>query len=430
MSDQTEELKNENISVVITRKPGLNVALDISVSPKAVDSAYSKAIKNINKEVSIPGFRKGKAPDQFVIKNFGKQLQGEWREVLLNESFDEALKLAKIRPFKNNSIRTQGVKELALHKPAVFSVEFEASPTVPSINIDEITLKRPGTPEIKDIDIDKVVDNLRFYYAEWSDVADHGVQNGDFVDLDIDKLDEPQERLAEAMRFEVADGKIANWMRKLILGLRPNESVEGISENENESDAAEFIPTQCRITVKAIKQVNLPPVNDELALRMGLPNVEELRNKISDDLKSRAQQESYERLRSQLDEWLLENYTFEVPESVMKEEVQQRLANNIAWLEKNGAPADAIEKRKAELQLTLPEQVQGGYRLFFLLLAFAQHANIQLTKEEVADELAYQITKEGLTLTPEQTKDMESRVAQQIFLRRSRDYIIDRAKYV
>lgn len=425
MSDQTE-FKNENIVVAVTKSPGLQVALDITVMPQGVDAAYNKALKAINKEVSIPGFRKGKAPDHIIVQNYGKQIQGEWRETLLNDTFQEAMALANIRPFKNNAIRMSGLKSLLLGQPAQFKIEFESSPEVPFINLEEITLKPADKEAINEEEVDKVIENLRFYYAEWTDVTDRPVQEKDHVELDIDKLDEPLEKLADNMRFPVEEGQMATWIRNLIIGLNLNDSVEGVSESEpNQPENPNFVPTRCKITVNAIKKPILPVVDDAFALRMGVSTVAELRERIMSDLNTRAEQESHEVLRKQLDEVLLERYHFEIPASVLKEEQEQRMANATQWLEKNQAPAEVMEQRKQELEQRLPKEVENSYRLFFLLMMFAQRVGIELTKEEVASELNYQMQSRGMTLNPQQIKDVESKIAQQLFLRHSRDYIID-----
>lgn len=425
MSNETE-LKNQNITVAVTKKPGLQVEFEITVTPQAVDAAYNKALKAINKEVSIPGFRKGKAPDKIIVQNYEKQIQGEWRETLLNDAFQEAMALGNIRPFKNNSIRMSGLKQLLLGQPASFKIEFEATPEIPFINLEEIVLTSPEKEKIEEEEVDKVIENLRFYYAEWADVTDRPVQDKDHVELDIDKLDEPFEKLADNMRFPVEEGQMATWIRKLITGLKTGESVEGTSEQEpNQPENPNFVPTRCKITVNAIKKPILPEIDDAFATRMGVTTIAELRERIMSDLRSRAEQESHEALRKQLDTVLLERYHFEIPSSVLKDEQEQRMANAMEWLSKNQAPADVVEKRKQELEQRLPQEVENSYRLFFLLLTFAQRVGIELTKEEVAEELNYQMQSRGIQLNPQQIKEVESKIAQQLFLRHSRDYIID-----
>jgi hypothetical protein len=64
------EYKNDRLTVNIETAPGCLVKLDARLSPKAVEEAYLKTVKDTNKQVSIPGFRKGKAPNDKIIKEF------------------------------------------------------------------------------------------------------------------------------------------------------------------------------------------------------------------------------------------------------------------------------------------------------------------------------------------------------------------------
>lgn len=72
-----QSFQNENISMTLTREPFCRVHLDVIVTPKAVKASHHQAMRNINKEVSVPGFRKGKAPESMVLKNFGSHVEKE-----------------------------------------------------------------------------------------------------------------------------------------------------------------------------------------------------------------------------------------------------------------------------------------------------------------------------------------------------------------
>jgi trigger factor len=90
LSSAQTQFQNENMTVDLKRDPGCLIRLDISLSPLATQAAYQKALKTVNKEVSIPGFRKGKAPQTLILKNYSQHVDREWRELLLNTAFGEA----------------------------------------------------------------------------------------------------------------------------------------------------------------------------------------------------------------------------------------------------------------------------------------------------------------------------------------------------
>ncbi len=428
MSNTQNEFKNENVTVIVDRQPGAHIKMDIAVAPQAVQAAYARALKSINKEITLPGFRKGKAPDKYIEEKYGKQVEQEWREVVIQTSFQEALTLTRLRPIRNGDARCSSLPELSKEAGARLTIEFEMSPEVPLINLSRIILKNTARPPVTQADIDRVIENIRTHLAKWVEIADRPVQEGDYVDLDIDKLDEPVESICQDTRFTVTKGKMADWMYDLILNKNIHDSVEGMSERSSDEppEAQEaFKPTHCRITIKSIKTAELPEINDELAHKIGAANLADLNEKIAADLNQRADREVHERLCHQVDEILLEQYHFEIPKSILQEEMNARKANAVAWLEKQGAPQDVIHQRKQEMDAKLPEEVERSYRLFFLIHMFARQHNIIVTKEETAAELSHQIMQ-GMAPSFEgrSAEEIHSRLGEQLLLRKSRDFII------
>src|SRR5262249_7600353 len=145
--------------------------------------------------------------------------------------------------------------------------------------------------EVTQKHIDETIENIRLHHAEWETISDRPVQEGDFVNLDIDAIEEPGFNICKDTSFEVKEGKMGAWMRKLIIGLNVNESAEGISEKEKTNteteceecvhnlEAQDFKPTHCRLTVKTIKKAILPALDEALAKKVGCDSVEQLRER-------------------------------------------------------------------------------------------------------------------------------------------------------
>lgn len=430
MSNKAAELKSENVSVVMNRKPGAQVVLDITVFPKATEAAYVRAVKNINKEISVPGFRKGKAPDDFVIKNYSKQIESEWKNILIHVGVQESLALLNgIRPYRNDAIRCTSIKSVSKDQGAQFVVEFESAPEVPVVNLNDITLSHVERPPVTQPQIDRVLEDIRFRLAKWEEISDRGVNEDDYVDLDIDKIDEPQENICTDARFSVKE--MAPWMKRLVIGLKPTESAEGISEKDVDSTTQEsesFQATTCRITLRAIKQAILPELNDDLAKKIGLESLSSLQEHIVADLNMKADQDVREALSRQIDQCLLEKYYFDIPFSLLKNETEQRMQESVEWLKQNTASTEDFEKKEQELKKNLPAQVEKSCRLFFLLVSIANQHKVTVSKEEVAQEMYRQIVRRQQEPLQLDHVDLENRIRQQLMLRKSREYIMNHVK--
>src|SRR6185369_199393 len=87
------EFSNENLKVKVHFKPNCKVELEVHALPPLLKDAYRKAVKVVGREVTLPGFRKGKAPEALVEKSYAKQIDTEWQQAIADLSFQGSSKL-------------------------------------------------------------------------------------------------------------------------------------------------------------------------------------------------------------------------------------------------------------------------------------------------------------------------------------------------
>jgi len=401
------EFKNQNISVVVEKAPGSKTKLHITVSPEAVKVAYAMAIKNINKEVSLPGFRKGKAPDSLVTQKFEKHVNDEWHNIVLNTSFSEALILSKLTPLSEKAVGKPQVKSLS-KEGAEFTIDFEAFPEVPTINPSDISLKKitPQSPTEEDVE-DRIYD-LRLNKAEWGTITDRGIQEGDFADLDIDSLEEEGFNICKDQGFLVSKGKIGEWLYKLLIGKHTHDVVEGISEKDEckacddhthdhhvHDDEPAFKPTRCKVTIKAIKKPNLPELDEEFAKKIGAENIDLLKERVKGSLDNELKEKAQQQLRREVEKKLAEKYPFEIPHSLIKAQQASAVEHRLQLLSKksDGKP---VPSRK-EVEEEIRKELEDAYRLYFICEKIAKDYNIEVSQDEIMQEFMVQayMTRQG-----------------------------------
>jgi len=413
LSNQEEQqFKNDNLNVTLVRTPGCKVKLDIHVSPQGTNAAYQKALKNVNKEVNIPGFRKGKAPEAYIVQNYGKFIDQEWREILLQTAFKEALNLTQVYPFNEKGIGRPQIHTISKEEGADFSIDYESYPEIPVIDASSITLKNVSPKPVQEQAVDNAIEEIRMHHAQWEEIADRPIQEGDYVDLDIDALEEEEEvkNICKDTRFKIQEGLTAPWMHKLLIGLNLNETVEGLSEKQAEEPCEvcedegstshhhhhhsekPFKPTRCRMTVKGIKKANLPDLDDALSGKAGAKTVEELRQKIRRELEGQAAEHAYSRMRTQLEDQLTEKFSFDIPASLVKEQIRSRVAHETAELDKD--LSDEEKKQKIQdIQQRIARNVTEAYQLAFISNRIASEHRFEVTQQEIVQEYLYQMVK-------------------------------------
>lgn len=423
------EFKNDHAHVMVDRQPGCKIKLDITVTPQATQAAYNKAIKAINKEVSLPGFRKGKAPEAMIVKNYASYVDQEWKEILVQTAFKEAMALTKIYPLNEETIQKPQVKKTSQEEGAEIVIEFEASPQLPEISPKELKLSPVERREVTEEEVDESIENIRLHHATWEEVTDRAVQEGDYIDIDIENLDSPGDFLCKDTRFEVVPGKMGNWMRNLVIGKNVNDTAEGMSERSEELDPkAEFKPTHCKITIKAIKKAKLPEVDEELAKKVGVETAEELTEKVLQNLNNQAEEEVKQKLRDQLEETLLERYPFDIPSSLVTREKKNRLDFAKRDLQKAGKSDEEISRHLEEMEKDLDEKVNRAFRMFFIARHIADENKITVTQEELVRELMLQMYTQAspidTSLDPEEAR---SKVYINLLSLKVKDFLIDQA---
>lgn len=441
MSIEQNEYKNDNLQVTVSRHPGSKIKLQITVSPLGSQAAYKQAIKTINKEVTLPGFRKGKAPDQFVVQNYKKQVDQEWQDVLVNTAFQEALELVKIYPFGKNSVQRPQIKEASQENGAQIVIEYEAEPEVPEVNLQELTLKKVEERPLDPKQIEDVIVQIQLSHAKWDDMADQPISEGDYVDLDIDNLDEGFE-ICKGTRFAVEKGKMGTWLYNLLIGKRVNDVVEGMSEldhshaescndpTHDHSHDEDFKATKCKITVKGHQKANLPVLDDELAAKAGAPNVEELKIRIEKSLKKREQDRVKDEQRRQIEKQLTEKYHFDIPASLTKEEIQHRISHALSHINKEGMTEAEYEQKAKEVSSKVVHDLENAYRLFFIESKIAKDHKIDVSQEEIMQEFMNQMVSQETSIISQsmQPEEIRSRLYSFLVTQKAKDFLVQNAK--
>jgi trigger factor len=424
------EANSDKIHVLATENPGREYSLNITAFPELLSTTFAAAVKNVSKEISIPGFRKGKAPTQLILQKYSKVVNEQWREITINAGLQEALKLLQLRPFTND-IRCPSIKEFSKEKGANFIITFEATPRIPTLAYEEITLKEVPLPAVTQMEIDKVMQDLLMHEATWEDITDRPVEMGDYVNLDLDMLDEENvitESICKDTRYIVKEGQTAPWLLKLLLGMHQNESTDGYSERpSNDSSQEPFFPTKCRVTVKAIQKPVLHVQDDLFAQRFGSESLENLQAQIRKRLELQARVAVQEALREQLDNWLRAHCTFEIPNSLLEKEQERRWQNRLAHLGRAAPSGESIEEQKRAFQTASRDAIVTQYRLQMLLLAVAETNHIEVSQEELNQAVSEEYLRKMLYVDQDDNSDAWIQEKMQLLrFQKVRDYIIEK----
>jgi len=379
------EFSNENLKVKVHFKPHCKVELEVHAEPSIVKEAHRKAVKIIGKEVTLPGFRKGKAPEALVEKNYAKQIDGQWQKAIADLVFLDSIKLINIPLLNNDPKIGYNMKSHSMEGSSLL-LFFETEPTIPQIDPKDIVLKAVERPAVNEDKVNETLRQLQLFFAEWKKM-DRPIQEKDFVTLDVDVIEEePPYKLFADVRFEVTDRSMARWMKDLIIGHQQGEVLEGIStpdKDASKKDQDDLKPKKVRVAIKQVEEATFPEFTDEFAVRLGAPSVDVMRTRVEQLLNQKADGHVQEKLREEVSDVLLEKYRFDVPMSLIDREVRfrmQQLLQDQEYLQHWNSMTPEAKKRSVA---SIAEQSEKAVRMFYLCRKILTDAKISLSPKDL-----------------------------------------------
>ncbi len=422
----TENFKDETHDITLTRKDDCVVEMKIAASPETAEDSYKKALKNVGKEVSFPGFRKGKAPDKMVLSKYGPQVEREFKELMLNESVRRAMQLTEIYPWNRTEKIKADIEEASREKGGRFYVEFETFPSVPEVDPAEIEIKKIEAKEITDEDVEKHIRSLQYSNAEWEDANDRPVQDDDFVEVTI-KTDDAERHGS----FHVNKEHVEEWLYEFFIGKSVGEAGEATPPKPEGSEAEAAEQKAIEITIDKIKVPKLGELDDEFAKKYSAENMDDLKSKVRDYLEKQEKDRVKNQLHAVVQQKLTENYPFDIPAS-LKESERVNILNHLIQNYKQQQYSDEeISQIKDKLEEIAEQKAVSNIRTHYILLKVIDQKDFTVPKEEVMNELIQQSFKPDGTIDMDMVNNPDKHsapIVRQLQMAKAMEYLAENVK--
>ncbi len=426
MSETTKNFKNENLDVNVTSEPHCVVRFEVTVSAPATKASYAQALKNVSKEISLPGFRKGKAPTTLLKEKYKHAIDEEFRDVLLNVAFKESTTLAKIHPYTNKSVGDLKFDQLVEGQPCVIKFKFETYPNVPLIDPAHLKIKKVFHPPIEEKNIQDVVDRLRRHQATWAEIIDRPTEEGDDVEVELEymnaSLTEPTHQKAT---YTLEKNKVDDKLLDVLLNRSIGDTVDGTPALQ--TSGKEAGEQNCKVTIKRIRKATLPEINEEFFKKVGAENIEDLRGKIVKSLEKQVQETVDELKREQIQLLMLEKYPFDLPESFVKAEAKSRLDKKLESLHSAKIKEPELSNLKTKITQEALQESENYIRLQFLIFKIVHDKKIEPSQDEVV-----QFMLENMMHDPDamqmKGEELRDRTVNMLKATKALDYLIENAQ--
>ena len=381
------------MNVEVENLPNCIASLRIELPPDRVAKEWDKVVRNFREVARIPGFRPGKAPPAVIEAKFRKQIQDQLTKKLVSETTSEA-------------IREKGLKVLSIS--GVDDVEFSSDKTMrftttlitaPEFELPEykgIPVKVPPM-EVTEEEVQRAIEKMRESRATFSDVEDRTLQVGDFAVIDYATLLNNQPLLEVYPRVpRMLSGGQEFWIKldektflegfsHQLVGMRPSETREfdlAVADNypirELVGQALHF-----NVTLKAIKSMQLPEVNNEFAsqIRDGL-TLGQLHTVLREDMTAEKQRLAETIKRNQIIDYLVSRVECELPQSYVKDETRRIMSEIVQENQRRGVTEEVLRENQKDIVNTASRNAKERLKANFILTKIAEKENIGVSDAE------------------------------------------------
>ena len=316
----------------VTKLEDNKVRLDVEVPPEAVREGVEAKVRELGRQVRVPGFRPGKAPRRMIENHLG-------RDYIYMEALQERLPSWYSDAIVETDLRPIDRPEIHFDDPLDEEEGFKFSATVavrPEAALGEYRgLEVPRREvEITDEQVDEQVEELRAQFATLAAVERRPAREGDFVVIDF-----AGERMvggpleggeAEDYMLEIGRGELLEDFEKNLVGMNAGERKQfGVTfpmDYAEESLRGQSV--LFRVHLKEIKERDLPPLDDEFAKEASeFETLEELRAAVREQLEAASRQRAEGEFRNRVLDAITERAEAEVPEVMVDEKADEMVAS-------------------------------------------------------------------------------------------------------
>ena len=426
MSLQVEKLENNMAK--------LTIEVPAEELEKAIEGAYRKN----RGRISIPGFRKGKAPRKMIEQIYGREVFYEdAANALIPDAYEKAYDECEEEIVSSPQI---DVVQLEAGKPFIFTAEVALKPEVTlgqykGVKVDKADL------EVTEEEVTAEIDKERDKNSRTVDVTDRAVKDGDIATIDF-------EGFMDGVAFEGGKGSdypltigshafIPGFEEELIgaqIGVETEVNVTFPEDYQAEELAGK--PAVFKCTVKRLQEKQLPELDEDFVGEVSEESdtVEEYREEIRKKLEKRKTDEAKAVKEDAVVDAIIADAKMDIPEAMIETQQRQMVQDYAQRMQSQGISMEQYMQFTGMTGEMLLEQVKPQVmkkiQSRLVLEAVAAAEDIQVTEEEIEEEL--KTMGEAYQMEPEKVEELlgengREQVKGDIRVRKAADFVVENA---
>lgn len=386
-----------NVEVTNLETP-CRVKLHIEASAEDIAGDYRQAVDPYVRNAALPGFRRGKAPRELVVRRFAGDINRDFSNNVLGRLYREAVKEKDLSP-----VAVCDVENMELDVATGFRGDIVVD-VAPEFDLPEYKgIKvEPFDTNVTDQMVEDRINGLRANFANFLDHNpgdEYKAAKDDIVKLDYTGAVDGAPLLSRATTKHAqryAEAKDAWFLAGAEQCLIPEigERLVGIAAGaEFDVDVTfgddfaieEFRGLKAHYAVKVaqVRERVLPALDEEFVKRLNVDSVDSLKDRVRKHLEADLKQQAASDIREKVANYLLEHTSFDVPQTAAAEETRRAVYDIVQNAMRQGMSREQLDDQKDQVQQIAVNSANSRLRLAYILAKIAKAENIEATKAEV-----------------------------------------------
>ncbi len=437
----TTGIMRMSMQIVEKSGEGLSRVYGVTVPAADLTEKLDARIAEVAPTLNIKGFRPGKVPMAHVRRLYGKALMSEVVEQTLSESTQKVLADNNLRPAGEPNLTPDGDMEKVLDGKAdlAYEIALEIMPEFTPVDPATLKLTRP-VYEANDAEVNEALEGLAKQSRTYEPKTGKSVKakDGDMVVIDfLGKLDGvPFEGgAAEGHELVLGSGQFIPGFEEQLVGAKPDSELvvkvtfpETYQAENLKGKEAEF-----EVKVHAVKAPVDAPADDALAERLGVENLEKLRELLKGNLEQQFSGAARFKLKRALLDELDSKHDFPLPPKMVEAEFASIWTQVQQDKEGGGLPPEDAEKSDEQLEAEYRKIAERRVRLGLVLAEIGRANNIQVSDQELSEAMRQEAMRYGAQAQQvfdlfRQNPNAQAQLRAPIFEDKVVDLIVEKAK--
>ena len=383
MSFKVEQLEEKNM-----------VKLVIEASAEEFEAGLNAAYNKNKNKISVPGFRKGKAPRKMIEQLYGSQIFFEdAANEIIPDAYADAAKESGLDIVSQPKV---SIEQLEAGKPFIFAAEVAVRPEVELGEYKGVEVTKADA-EVTDADVEEELKKVQDQNSRTVSVEDRAVNDGDMTVIDFEGFIDGEAfegGKGENYPLTIGSHSFIDTFEEQMIGMNIGEEKE-LNVTFPEDYHAENLkgkPATFKVTVKEIKEKQLPELDDDFAQDVSdFDTLAEYKDDLKKKIAERKESEAKAKKESEAIEKVVEAAKMDIPQAMIDTQVNRMLEDFAMRLQQQGLSVEqyfqytgmTADKIMEEMKPEAVKRIKNS----LVLEAVAKAENIEVSEEEFEAEL-------------------------------------------